>query len=132
VPRTCDNASAFIFHTSLQAIPHRRSHPVILIRVHYFLGVNVREMRGYNKWLGQAFEFLSAISFTFRPFIIGFYPFFAKLVDGCIHKKASSMGAGPLMVMLTDVFGSQRSNPLYNFFASSTVAMLTPLLPTLP
>ena len=42
------------------------------------------------------------------------------------------MGAGPLMVMDTEVLGSQRSNPLYNFFASSTVATLTPLLPTLP
>jgi hypothetical protein len=30
------------------------------------------------------------------------------------------------MVMETEVFGSQRSKPLYNFFASSTVAMLTP------
>ena len=47
-------------------------------------------------------------------------------------KKAKSMGAGPLIVMLTDVLGSHKSKPLYNFFASSTVAMLTPLLPTLP
>src|ERR1700754_1559236 len=47
-------------------------------------------------------------------------------------KKASSIGAGPLIVMLTEVLGSQRSKPLYNFLASSTVAMLTPALPILP
>ena len=42
--------------------------------------------------------------------------FFALLIDGGIHKNASSMGAGPLMVMLTDVLGSQRSKPLYIIF----------------
>ena len=41
-------------------------------------------------------------------------------------------GAGPLMVMLTDVAGSQRSNPEYSTFRSSSVAMLTPELPTFP
>ena len=45
---------------------------------------------------------------------------------------ARMIGAGPLMVILTEVLGSQRSKPLYSFLASSTVAMLTPLLPILP
>jgi hypothetical protein len=45
---------------------------------------------------------------------------------------AKMVGAGPLMVMLTEVLGSHRSKPWYNTFMSSKVAMLTPLLPTLP
>ena len=47
-------------------------------------------------------------------------------------KNAKIIGAGPLIVILTEVLGSHKSNPLYNFLASSTVAILTPLLPTLP
>ena len=42
------------------------------------------------------------------------------------------MGAGPLMVMDTDVAASHKLKPEYNFFASSNVAMLTPELPILP
>src|SRR5690625_4820378 len=42
------------------------------------------------------------------------------------------MGAGPLIVMDTDVNGSIRSKPLYSFFISSSEQMLTPLSPTLP
>ena len=41
-------------------------------------------------------------------------------------------GAGPLMVMLTLVVGLHKSNPEYSTFKSSSVAMLTPELPTLP
>ena len=33
-------------------------------------------------------------------------------------KKARSMGAGPLMVMLTEVFASHKSKPLYKFFCA--------------
>ena len=49
----------------------------------------------------------------------------------CI-KNAKIIGAGPLMVILTDVFGSHKSKPLYNFLASSMVAILTPLFPIFP
>jgi hypothetical protein len=42
--------------------------------------------------------------------------FFAVLIDGSIHKKANNIGAGPLMVMLTDVNGSAKSKPEYNFW----------------
>ena len=45
---------------------------------------------------------------------------------------ARIVGAGPLMVMLTLVAGLQRSKPEYSTFMSSSVAMLTPELPTLP
>ena len=45
---------------------------------------------------------------------------------------ARIVGAGPLMVMLTLVLGLVNSNPEYSTFISSSVAMLTPLLPTLP
>ena len=45
---------------------------------------------------------------------------------------ARMVGAGPLIVMLTEVFGAHRSNPEYSTFRSSSVAMLTPELPTLP
>ena len=45
---------------------------------------------------------------------------------------AKMVGAGPLMVMLTEVAGLQRSKSLYSTFMSSSVAMLTPELPTLP
>ena len=41
-------------------------------------------------------------------------------------------GAGPLMVMLTEVDGFVRSKPPYSTFMSSSVAMDTPELPTLP
>ena len=42
------------------------------------------------------------------------------------------MAAGPLMVILTDVTGSQRSKPEYNFFASSKQHMDTPAFPIFP
>ena len=45
---------------------------------------------------------------------------------------ASSIGAGPLMVIETEVLGAQRSKPSYNTFMSSSVQMDTPELPTLP
>ncbi len=45
---------------------------------------------------------------------------------------ARIIGAGPLMVMLTLVFGAHRSKPEYSFFMSSRLAMDTPELPILP
>ena len=42
------------------------------------------------------------------------------------------MGAGPLMVMLTDVLGSVKSKPLYSFLASSRQQIDTPALPIFP
>ena len=47
-------------------------------------------------------------------------------------KKPSNIGAGPLIVMETEVLGEHKSNPEYNFFASSKVAILTPALPIFP
>ena len=41
-------------------------------------------------------------------------------------------GAGPLIVIDTEVVGLHRSKPSYSTFMSSSVAMLTPELPTLP
>ncbi len=45
---------------------------------------------------------------------------------------ARIMGAGPLMVMDTEVLGAHRSKPEYSTFMSSRVAIDTPELPTLP
>ena len=45
---------------------------------------------------------------------------------------ARMIGAGPLMVIDTEVLGAHRSKPEYSFFMSSSVAMLTPELPILP
>ncbi|MDF3011658.1 MAG: hypothetical protein K0S03_2454 [Burkholderiales bacterium] len=45
---------------------------------------------------------------------------------------ARMVGAGPLMVIDTEVAGSHRSNPEYSTFMSSSVAIDTPELPTLP
>ncbi len=45
---------------------------------------------------------------------------------------ARIVGAGPLIVMLTEVLGLVRSNPEYSTFMSSRVAIETPELPTLP
>ncbi len=47
-------------------------------------------------------------------------------------KNPVSIGAGPLIVIDTDVFGSARSKPEYNFFASSRQQIDTPELPILP
>ena len=47
-------------------------------------------------------------------------------------KNAKIIGAGPLIVIDTEVVGLQRSNPEYSFFMSSTDATDTPELPTLP
>jgi hypothetical protein len=47
-------------------------------------------------------------------------------------KKPSNIGAGPLIVMETEVAGCARLNPEYSFFASSRLAILTPELPILP
>ena len=49
-----------------------------------------------------------------------------------LRKKASTIGAGPLMVIETLVVAEQRSNPLYSFFASSRQQILTPAFPILP
>ena len=45
---------------------------------------------------------------------------------------ARIVGAGPLMVIDTEVVGSHRSKPEYSTFMSSSVAIDTPELPTLP
>jgi hypothetical protein len=45
---------------------------------------------------------------------------------------ARMIGAGPLMVMDTDVVGADRSKPEYSFFMSSSVAIDTPELPIFP
>jgi hypothetical protein len=45
---------------------------------------------------------------------------------------ARMLGAGPLMVMLTEVLDLHRSKPPYSTFMSSSVAIDTPELPTLP
>ena len=47
-------------------------------------------------------------------------------------KNPSNIGAGPLMVMLTDVDGEERSNPEYNFLASSKQQIDTPAFPIFP
>jgi hypothetical protein len=49
-----------------------------------------------------------------------------------LKNMARMVGAGPLMVMDTEVAGSHRSKPEYRTFMSSSVAMDTPELPTLP
>ena len=45
---------------------------------------------------------------------------------------ARTAGAGPLIVIDTDVVGETRSKPSYSTFMSSSVAIETPDVPTLP
>src|SRR3546814_9306326 len=45
---------------------------------------------------------------------------------------ARIIGAGPLIVIETEVVGAHRSKPEYSFFMSSRVGTLTPELPNLP
>ena len=45
---------------------------------------------------------------------------------------ARMVGAGPLIVIETEVIGSHRSKPEYRTFMSSRVAIETPDVPTLP
>jgi len=49
-----------------------------------------------------------------------------------LRNIARMVGAGPLMVIDTDVIGSHRSKPEYSTSMSSSVAIDTPELPTLP
>ena len=49
-----------------------------------------------------------------------------------LRNIARIVGAGPLMVIETEVVGAQRSKPPYSTFRSSRVAMETPDVPTLP
>ena len=49
-----------------------------------------------------------------------------------VKNIARIAGAGPLMVIDTDVVGEQRSKPAYSSRMSSTVAIETPEVPTLP
>src|SRR6201994_917496 len=49
-----------------------------------------------------------------------------------LRKKARMVGAGPLIVIDTEVVGADRSNPSYSAFMSSRVAIDTPEVPTLP
>jgi hypothetical protein len=41
-------------------------------------------------------------------------------------KKAQRIAAGPLMVIDTEVFGSAKLKPEYNFLAASKLQKLTP------
>ena len=47
-------------------------------------------------------------------------------------KKPKSIGAGPLIVILTDVFADDKSKPEYNFLASSKQQIDTPAFPIFP
>ena len=120
-------------HTLLLAALHRRSIQVILIPNRCCLQVIFPAMKDCNK---QGFWQISDI--CFRKFLhlfsiaIFFNPFFTLLVNSGIHKKSKHDWCRTVNGHATEVLGSQRSKPLYNFFASSTVAMLTPLLPILP
>ena len=49
-----------------------------------------------------------------------------------LRNIARIVGAGPLIVMETDVVGEHRSKPAYSAFMSSSVAIETPDVPTLP
>ncbi len=49
-----------------------------------------------------------------------------------LRNMARIAGAGPLIVIDTEVDGSHRSKPEYRTFMSSSVAIETPELPTLP
>ena len=50
-----------------------------------------------------------------------------------VHRNIARMvGAGPLIVIDTEVFGAHRSKPAYRSFMSSSVATDTPDVPTLP
>ena len=49
-----------------------------------------------------------------------------------LRNMARIIGAGPLMVIDTEVVGSHRSKPEYSTLTSSSVAIETPELPTLP
>jgi hypothetical protein len=47
-------------------------------------------------------------------------------------KKANNIGAGPLIVIETEVNAFTKSKPEYSFLASSKVAIETPAFPILP
>ena len=47
-------------------------------------------------------------------------------------KNAKIIGAGPFMVIETEVFEEQRLKPEYSFFISSNVAIETPEFPIFP
>ena len=47
-------------------------------------------------------------------------------------KKPSNIGAGPLIVILTDVITWAKLKPEYNFLASSKQQIETPAFPILP
>ena len=47
-------------------------------------------------------------------------------------KKPNNIGAGPLMVILTDVIACTKSKPEYNFLASSKQQIETPAFPIFP
>ena len=58
---------------------------------------------------------------------------FSRFWSMAVFMNMANMdGAGPLMVMDTLVAGEHKSKPSYKTFMSSSVAMLTPELPTLP
>ena len=47
-------------------------------------------------------------------------------------KKASKIGAGPFIVILTEVLGFESSKPEYSFFKSSKQHIETPAFPIFP
>jgi hypothetical protein len=68
---------------------------------------------------------------------VGSRPFWALNLTSCwssavLKNMARMIGAGPLMVIDTEVVGLHRSKPSYSTFMSSSVAIDTPELPILP
>ncbi len=68
---------------------------------------------------------------------VGSRPLSARNLSSCwsiavFMNIARIVGAGPLIVIDTDVLGLHRSKPPYSTFMSSSVAIETPELPTLP
>ena len=47
-------------------------------------------------------------------------------------KKPNNIGAGPLIVILTEVIALAKSKPEYSFLASSKQQMETPAFPIFP
>ena len=73
---------------------------------------------------------MTAYASSHRP--CSFRKYSTSWSTAVLRNMARIIGAGPLIVIDTLVFGSQRSKPEKSFFMSSSVQMETPALPTLP
>ncbi len=130
VPRTCasvreSNLLVYVRRHQLLAIHTEQGQPRAIVSGRQFALIVWRRAAGrYAQRLDTRLRL--------RPVALGTQMALHVLVNGGVQEHRQNIGAGPLMVIETDVLGELRSKPEYSFFMSSSEAIETPELPVRP